>query len=259
MYSNEKIQKFLAVLILVLVPIFVFKEYRSYNLRKKQENTFVESMVQNEYGKKTAKSFVFIIFSKEGFPLEQLESIFSQNYSSYRVVYLYVDDQDLSYKQALSWAEERNIHDKLCFVKRLDEEEELSCFYSILHACLDDEIVVQLSKGELLMGKDVLTKLNEAYLDPDVWLTYVEASRSGKKLERSTKNIKQMNPSKNPWIQSSIRTYYVGLLKQTAPSLEKLKEIYCSKEDKTLMTSLLELGKWHVKEISDSLTKQPSN
>ena len=48
MYSNEKVQKFLALLILILVPICVYKEYREVSLRKEKENNSTNNIVKKE-------------------------------------------------------------------------------------------------------------------------------------------------------------------------------------------------------------------
>ena len=258
---QQKIQTMLAIFILFAVPIFIFKEYRTYNKRKEKENTFVESLIPNEYTKKTEKSFVFILFSKEDFHKEQLASIFSQNYPEFRVVYLYLDQQSRAFKDAVSWVSQECLGGKVSFVQRLAHEEELSCFYSVLQTCLDEEIVIHLDYGDLLSNQTVLSTLNQTYLDPDVWLAYADhATKNTHSLKiHVSKYQKDFIGIKTPWMKSHIKTYYAGLLKQVTPPLNELKEVYSSREEKVLMPSLLEIGRWHVKFIPEALTTQKSH
>lgn len=258
MYSNEKVQKFLAIIILILVPVCVYKEYRDYSLRKQKENIFVEVMTQQEYSQKTVKSFVFIVFLAEFFDKEQLESIFTQSYPDFRVVYLYSGEETLAYKKACEWVSAHQLRDKVTFVKRLGFEREHSCFYSILQNCQEEEIVIHLDNGDLLSTQHALDKLNHIYHDPDVWMAFAE---NEEEVELTTKGpmnktMRNLKSFKNPWIQSHIKTYYAGLLKQVIPSVDQLKQVYMVREEKALMSSLLELGKWHAKTIPENLTKK---
>lgn len=256
MSHNQFLQKILAVVILVLVPVFVIKEYKHLTLSKHLLMHTDGELLKNEYTSGEDKSFVIIVFAseKEQYCEKTLESIFSQTYPLFRVVYLYEGTESKNYEKA----------EKFIFANGYEKQTKLiknnlfESFYDTIHQSKDSEIIIHLAGSDWLADAKVLHLLNETYKDPDVWLTYgdyMEYPSLKKQALAPTVNsiLRDFRPDKTPWMLSHLKTYYAGLLKQITPTSNGLEKQALSKEDRFLMLSLLKVGKWHVKFIPEVL------
>lgn len=261
MHTDEKVQKFLAILILLIVPGFVFKEYKNLSYKTPVNLVLQEALViDNEYTVSQDKSFVVIIFSKEdSSSIKTLQSICSQNYKKFRVVYVYSDESSKSYLSAKSFSEKIGKNFKIEFVKSIETSAAINPLFSILASCQDQDVIVHLDSSDFLIDDNVLDKINEQYKDPDVWLTYsdfIEEKTQKKKGLKPVvnKTLREFSPKNSPWMLSHLKSYYAGVLKQALPSISEDEKGLGVMEDKTLMLSLFKMAKWHVRFIPDALT-----
>lgn len=99
-------------------------------------------------------------------------SILHQNYKNYTVLY-YVDcSNDGSYeyiKQLLRVYDEE--HHVLLIYNEV-RKGALANHWDAVHRCRDDVIIVHCDGDDWFAHPDVLKRVNEAYLDPNVWVTY---------------------------------------------------------------------------------------
>ncbi|MEI8301542.1 MAG: glycosyltransferase family A protein [Chlamydiota bacterium] len=260
MGEKQKFQKILAIVILVLIPIFILKEYKILSMKSDKALINYGEPLKNEYSKGDNKSFVIVIFSTERdeFCEKNLESIFNQSYEDFRVVYLDSGEGNSNYNKAMDWIEKFGYEDKITFIKNINNEQLFGAFYKAVHGCQDDEVVMHLESTDWLVDENVLEKLNATYKDPDVWLTYGEYMQypSLKKQELEpviNRTLRDFKAAKTPWMLSHLKTYYAGVLKQMTPTSDGLKDKASSTEDKMLMLSLLKMGKWHVRFIPEVL------
>ena len=261
MGHSQTFQKVLALIILVLIPVFIIKEYKILTLSKNFSAYADGEILKNEYAKTEDKSFVIVVFAyeKDAYCEKNLQSIFSQSYPHFRVIYL---DDGLgieNYNKAKNFISQAVYEKKVTFIKNSSEKQLFHVFYQAIHSCQDDEIVIHLEGTDWLADKNVLEKLNEAYRDPDVWLTYGDymdyPSLKQQKLEPIVnKTLREFRADKTPWMLSHLKTYYAGLLKQLTPTSEGLNEKATAGDDKLLMLSLLKIGKWHVRFIPEVLS-----
>lgn len=266
MGQGQVVQKVLAIIILLLIPIFILKEYKNLTLSKNLSVYRDGEPLKNEYSKTENKFFVIIVFSdeKNSFCEKNLESIFTQSYPYFRVVYLGSGEGLDNYDKAQNFIAHLGYKDRVTFIKNPDGEKFFDMFYRTIHDCKDEEVIIHLEGTDWLANKDVLEKLNKAYLDPDVWLTYGDCmeypSLKKQELEPTVnRTLRDFRAEKTPWMLSHLKTYYAGLLKQLTPNVEGLKEKAISSEDKMLMLSLLKIGKWHVRFIPEVLSIHQEN
>lgn len=258
MSQGQILQKILAVFILLLIPIFILKEYKNLSLMKGLSGYRDGQPVKNEYAKTDDKFFVIIVFSDENNPYceKNLQSIFSQSYPNFRVVYLGSGE---GLDKAQHFIAKLGHEERVTFMKNSNAEKVFDTFYEVIHKCKDEEIIIHLEAADWLVDDYVLEKLNQAYMDPDVWLTYGDymeyPSLKKQALEPTiNRTLRDFRAEKTPWMLSHLKTYYAGLLKQLTPSAEGLKEKAVSTEDKMLMLSLLKIGKWHIRFIPEVLS-----
>lgn len=266
MGQGQIVQKVLAVVILLLIPIFIVKEYKNLTLSKNLSSYKDGDLLNNEYSKTENKTFVIMIFADENnvFCEKNLHSIFSQKYPYFRVVYIDSGKGVSNYTKAQNVIAELGYKDKVTFIRSVDEDKFFNTFYEVIHSCKDEEVIIHLEGTDWLANDDVLERLNKAYKDPDVWLTYGDymdyPSLKKQELEPTiNRTLRDFRATKTPWMLSHLKTYYAGLLKQLTPSAEGLKEKAISTEDKMLMLSLLKIGKWHVRFIPEVLSVHQEN
>ena len=266
MGQSQILQKILAVVILLLIPIFILKEYKNLTLSKNLFGYRDGELLKNEYSKTENKSFVIIIFSNEknDYCEKNLQSIFTQSYPHYRVVFLGSGEGLDNYDKAKRLVAQLEHEDRVTFIKNANEEKFFETFYEAIHHCKDEEVIIHLEGTDWLANDNVLDRLNTAYLDPDVWLTYGDymeyPSLKKQELEPTiNRTLRDFRAEKTPWMLSHLKTYYAGLLKQLTPNVEGLKEKAISSEDKMLMLSLLKIGKWHVRFIPEVLSVHQEN
>lgn len=261
MGQGQTFQKILALVILVLIPVFLLKEYKILTLSKSFSAYADGEILKNEYAKTENKSFVIVIFSYEqdGYCEKNLQSVFSQSYPHFRVIYLNNGHGVESYNRARNFISKSGYDEKVTFIKNSNEKQLFDIFYQAIHSCKDDEIVIHLEGTDWLANDHVLEKLNKAYMDPDVWLTYGDymdyPSLKKQEMEPTVnKMLREFKADKAPWMLSHLKTYYAGLLKELTPTLDGLNEKVASDGDKMLMLSLLKVGKWHVRFIPEVLS-----
>ena len=260
MKGKHTVQIVLAIIILLLVPVFVVKEYAGMKMRKTNEIAQVGVQLKNEYATTINKSFVILIFSSEegDFCEKNLQSVFSQSYQNYRIVYLDEGEGYTNINKARDYTTQQGLTNKVQFVRNVGDEQLFHAFYDTIHSCSDDEVVIHLEALDWLATDKVLERLNETYIDPDVWLTYGECveypSLRKQELEPTVNwTLREFKASKTPWMLSHLKTYYAGLLKQLTPESHSLKDRAFVKEDQLLMLSLLKVAKWHVRFIPEVL------
>jgi hypothetical protein len=258
MYGNQKIQKILACLILLLVPAFIFKEYRFFMLAKEQKGSQAAAVIENEYDSNKNKFFVICLEEFEvGEIRKKLDSIFDQNYHNFRVVFFYQNQNNLFYEKVAKYIDEKNVSTKVQLVKKEQEGQE-SPLFSVAKRCLDQEIVVYLDKQDWLINEYVLERLNAAYQDPDVWMIYSDYIHHPTNKNEGikgfvNKNLTELKIYKTPWMQAHLRTCYAGLIKQIYKPNETQTNQDAASEKKQIF-SLLKVARWHVKFIADPLS-----
>ena len=258
MYGNQKIQKILACLILLLVPAFIFKEYRSFMLAKEQKGSAAAAVIENEYDNNKNKFFVICLEEFEISEIrKKLDSIFDQNYQNFRVVFFYQKQNNIFYEKIAKYVDEKNVSNKVQLVKKEDEKK-ASALFSVAQRCLDQEIVVYLDKQDWLINEYVLERLNDAYQDPDVWMAYSDYVHHPTNKNEGikgfvNKNLTELKIDKTPWMQAHLRTCYAGLIKQIYKPSESQEKEDAALEKKQIF-SLLKVARWHVKFIADPLS-----
>ncbi len=104
---------------------------------------------------------------------ENLNSIFMQNYTNYRVVY--IDDVSPDGTGALV---EKYVHsqgqaDRFTFIKNKERKLAMANIYNaIVNYCNDEELVVMVDGDDFLAQPNALKYINHVYSTQTIWLTY---------------------------------------------------------------------------------------
>ena len=148
-----------------------------------------------------------------------LSSVFVQTYTNYRIIYIDDCSTDDTYQLVLEKIKKSTYaqnHTQL--IRNTERKGVLANIYAATHTCADEEIIVILDGDDAFAHPEVLTRINKAYQNDTVWMTY------GQYKESKTQKIGKCAPipitfvQRNayrdyPWVTSHVRTFYAWLFK----------------------------------------------
>ena len=107
-----------------------------------------------------------------------LDSIFNQNYSNYRVIYIadgdFLPDSDGTGTLVERYVKEKGQEHRFTLIRNKDRHFALNNTYRAILNCRDDEIFIVLDGDDALNNPNVLSRVNAMYnqSDKEVWYTY---------------------------------------------------------------------------------------
>lgn len=147
-----------------------------------------------------------------------LDSVLSQEYSNYRVIYVDDCSSDGTAKAVASYLERTDKEHRVQLFPNYERVGAMANLYGAIHSCSDDEICVLLDGDDWLYGPGVLKQLNEVYSSGDIWFTH------GTLMEYPMGHVTWSEPirteaiAKNSYREfkcpSHLRTFYTWLFKQ---------------------------------------------
>lgn len=119
------------------------------------------------------KQFVIVIpsYNNKKWYERNLQSVLSQNYPHFRVIYTDDCSPDETGNLVEAYLASHDFDEKVSLIKNNTRCGALHNLYTMIHNCDDNDIIVTLDGDDWLPDNDVLTRLNEAYAN-EVWLTY---------------------------------------------------------------------------------------
>ena len=164
------------------------------------------------------KSFAVVIpsFNNAQWCRQNLESVLNQEYPLFRVIY--VDDastDDTPCLVAEYLAESPEAH-RVVFHRNEMRVGPLSNTDKAIRSCDPNEVIVLVDGDDLLAHRQVLTRLNTIYQDPDVWLTWGQFTRFPPGREGFCSPIPSEVVGANAFrdytfVSSHLRTFYAAL------------------------------------------------
>lgn len=182
-----------------------------------------------------------------------LDSVFSQEYKNYRV--LYVDDAstDSTLELVRQYVKERGLEDKITILHNKVNIGALANWYKMVHLLDGDEIVISLDGDDFLAHSGVLRRVNEAYADERVWVTYGKYStypegKTGPSHRVNTSFFKRGGHRQSKFYWSHLRTFYARLFKKMPISQfqNEKGEFYSMAGDVAIMQGLIDMAPEHV-------------
>lgn len=189
-----------------------------------------------------------------------IQSALAQEYQNYSIIF--IDDCssdatfDLVQQKILASAQSN----KVKIIRNSDRKGALANLYDAIHSCPDDMIIVTLDGDDFLAHNQVLKRVNLAYQDPLVWLTYgqfIEYPRKFLGHNKAIPNELIANRDYRSWEilpVTHLRTFYAGLFKRIK------KEDLCYKGeflpmawDVAMLIPMLEMADGRIEYIPDIL------
>ena len=199
-------------------------------------------------------------FNNEKWCTLNIESVLRQKYRNFHVVFINDCSTDATFRLVSLHCQNRGMMDKVTLINNSERKGALYNIYHAIHACDDHAIIITLDGDDWFKGDDVLTTINNAYNDPNVWLTYGQFEE----YPRGSLGICHPMPDyivasrsyrKQPWFTSHLRTFYAGLFKKVKREdmLDEDNNFYQVTWDQSFMFPMLEMADGHIKFIDKIL------
>ncbi|MCH9617814.1 MAG: hypothetical protein SP4CHLAM5_11630 [Chlamydiia bacterium] len=187
-----------------------------------------------------------------------LDSVFSQKYENYRVIYTNDASTDGTGSAVKEYVKEHGYADRFTYIENAKNKGASYNVYNMVHLCKDDEVVCVLDGDDKLKHDHVLERVNRAYAKDDVWMVYSQYSVrnkwSGDTIPLRKSMLRDGAFRTRRWKTFGFRTFYAGLYK----SIPEEKWLYHGKHydvagDVIKMLYLMDLARDHVYFIPQSL------
>ena len=249
----EKIMKkmYLSLLIFVFFANIAFSTNATVNspqpIAKEEYSQFVEE-----------KKIVVVItsYNNEKYCRRNLTSVFKQNYSNYRIIYVNDCSSDNTLEKAQSFINNYNQNHRTLLIHNKARLKAMENYYNAIHLCDDDEIIVILDGDDWLAHNDVLKIINYVYSTSDTWITYgqFKPARGCWSGWCRPLTCTQTQFRTTSWVTSHLRTFYAKLFKKI-----KIEDFYYNNKfvevacDIAMMFPMVEMAWGHVRFIPNIL------
>lgn len=209
------------------------------------------------------KPFVIIVpsYNNSRFVERNLQSIFAQRYTNYRIIYIDDHSTDQTYDLAKALIAQLGQAKRTTLIRNSTNVGALANLYRAIHSCLGEEIVLLVDGDDCLAHEEVLSTLNAVYTDPSVWMTYgnyldypsfTQDPIICKPIPRNV--IKRNTFRKKEWMSSHLRTFYASLF-QAIKLIDLFYKGRCFPigGDLALMFPMLEMAGTHARYLPDIL------
>ncbi len=205
------------------------------------------------------KKFVIVIasYNNSKWYKYNLNSVFSQTYPNYRIIYIDDCSPDHTYNLVKKYVEDKNFFDKIILIQNQKRVGALANHYKAIEMCDNNEIIVCLDGDDWFANDDVLEYLAKVYNDPSIWLTYSQfrnwpSGQLGWSEDIPKEVIEKNEFRKFGFISPQLRTYYAWLAKLVKLEdlkWEKTNDFFPVAGDVALMFPMLEMAGKHFKFI----------
>lgn len=190
---------------------------------------------------------------------KNLDSIFSQTYKNYRVIYIDDCSTDKTGLLVERYVRIKGKQSIVTLIKNGKRKGHMANHYTAAHLCQDDEIIVHLDGDDWFAHDKVLEKLNTIYQNPNIWLTYGQYSflsnnKPGHCRLFPAHVLTQRSFRTHPFVSSHLRTFYARLFKQIKLEDFMHQGVFIPLSvDIAIMMPLLELAGNHIAFIPEVL------
>lgn len=192
-------------------------------------------------------------YKNEQWVEKNLSSVYEQQYSNMRVIYIDDCSPDLTYQKAVEITAAYNKQSIATIIRNDQRCGALANLYNAIVGCQDHEIIVTLDGDDWLSDPDVLSRLNK-YYDQDIWITYGQFQEcpGGKGVGHSvpfpdqvikTNAFRSYHTDRALLPASHLRTFYAWLFKSIKKEdLMQDGQFYSMSWDIAFMVPMLEMS-----------------
>lgn len=187
-----------------------------------------------------------------------LDSVFAQKYSNYHVMYIDDCSEDGTADLVAAYLEKHNKRKLVTLIRNTTRTRQLANHYNAVHQCSDWDIIVNLDGDDWFANERVLQRVNVAYTNPRVWMTYGSyATWPGDSNVRAHRACVVGNDLREKRFSAShLRTFYAWLFKNIDKQdlVDETGNFFPAAADVAIMFPMMEMaGKKHRKFIREIL------
>lgn len=246
--------------IILLLPIFLIKEHRIITAKKDTHIFPAQDFFQGQLLENNNKFFTFIILTKNQIEVidENFASIIQQKYPRYDVVYIDRASIDGTAERIRELIQQHGKKKQIKLIEAKKDYQAFQSYFEEIHKIDNEKVIVHLSGGDILVHEEVLNLVDQAYTNPDVWMTYGQyfeyySYQKGIYKPKPQKLLCKKKVQRAPWLLASLKTFYAGHFKKIKRQ-DSMEDYFLSLESEaSLLQPLAELGKAHVQFIPDVL------
>lgn len=201
-------------------------------------------------GKVVEKAMAIIIpsYNNASVYRKNLDALFAQNYSNYRVIYIDDASSDGTADLVEDYVKELGVGENFTLIRNGERCGALKNLYDAIYSCDDDEIIVTYDGDDWFAHKNVLKIVNEAYSGKKtVWLTHGKLQQYPSGYTGWCRNVPPKIVKDNQFRKfrcpSHLRTFYAWLFKKI--ELDDLLyegEFYAMAWDLAMMYPMIEMA-----------------
>ena len=205
----------------------------------------VSALASNE-----EKCFVVVIpsYNNARWYDRNLQSVLSQNYTNFRVIYTDDRSSDGTGELVEAYLEQNDPDKKVYLIKNSTRQGALHNLYTMIHMSDDNDIIVTLDGDDWFPDNNVLTRLNDIYSSGEIWLTYGQFQMHPSGAQGWASPMPDYIVKNNTFrdfqhLPTHLRTFYSWLFKKI--KLEDLLyqgDFYPMTWDQTMMFPMIEMA-----------------
>ena len=205
------------------------------------------------------KPIVIVVpsYNNQKWYAHNLQSVLSQNYNNFRVIYTDDCSPDGTGNLVEKYLIDNDPDRKINLIKNQVRKGALHNLYTMIHACNDDEIIITLDGDDWLPDNNVLTRLNDIYTSGDIWLTYGQFQLHPSGIRGWASPMPDYIVENNAFrdfqhLPTHLRTFYAWLFKNIKlEDLLYLGEFYPMTWDMGMMFPMIEMAGERHQFVSD--------
>lgn len=207
------------------------------------------------------KPFVVVIVSHNNSQWyeQNLSSVLNQNYQNYRIIYIADAPTDGTEHLVEKYISQNHLENKISLLKNKEQQGLLACTCQAIFSCHKEEIIVELEGCDWLAHNDVFKRLNSAYADPNVWMTYGQFQYYPSLKEGFAEPIPKEVVDQNDFRHltgcvTHLRTFYAALFQEIEKEdLLHNGGFFPAAGDLAYLIPILEMSGTHAQFIPDTL------
>jgi len=216
----------------------------------------IEPTVQN-----TEKPITIVIpsFNNKDWYQKNLDSVWQQQYSNFRVMYVDDNSPDGTAQLVEQYIATHPHQFKIELIKNSARRGALANLYYAIHSCKDDEIIITLDGDDWFAHPHVLATINHAYQQSPILLTYGQyvtshSAHMGMCRRYPIAVVEHNKYRAYPWLASHLRSFYAGLFKKIKKEDLMFEDnFFMVTWDQAIMYPMLEMAAGRYQCISDVL------
>ncbi|MCX5925180.1 MAG: glycosyltransferase [Candidatus Dependentiae bacterium] len=198
----------------------------------------------------TEKNMVVVIpsYNNSRYYKANLDSVLSQKYTNFRAIYIDDCSPDGTGDLVEEYIKHYDTDHRITLIKNSARQGAMANLYHAIHSCDDNDIILSLDGDDWFAHKKVLSKINQYYQNPDIWITYGQSQiypgyTDGWAEEVPTEILQQNAYRDYRWVTDHLRTFYAWLFKRIQKEdLFYEGDFFAMTYDQAIMFPMLEMS-----------------